>query len=89
MEPVKVGMIDTCSGGRHSFLAACRITGLNAAVDCWDGRVVASKQYLTANQPVASIDYTSRLPCHLLGLFGNKDQAPSPEQVSRHEEGVV
>lgn len=82
----KVGVIGTCSGGRHAFLAACRVSGIDAAVDCWGGRVVASKEELTAAQPVAPIDYTSELNCPLLGLFGNDDQFPSPEQVNRHEE---
>ena len=82
----KVGVIGTCSGGRHSFLVACRVKGLNAAVDCWGGRVVASKEELTPAKPVAPIDYTDKLACPLLGLFGNEDQAPSPEQVNRHEE---
>jgi carboxymethylenebutenolidase len=82
----KVGILGTCSGGRHSFLVACRISGLDAAVDCWGGRVVASSEELTAAQPVAPIDYTSDLSCPLLGLFGNDDQSPSPEQVNQHEE---
>jgi carboxymethylenebutenolidase len=82
----KVGIIGTCSGGRHSFLAACRLTGLNAAVDCWGGRVAASKQELTPGQPVAPIDLTSSLSCPLLGIFGNDDRFPSPDQVNQHEE---
>jgi carboxymethylenebutenolidase len=49
---------------------------------------VAAKQDLTASQPVAPIDYTSNLSCPLLGLFGNEDQAPSPEQVNQHEEAL-
>ena len=82
----KVGVIGTCSGGRHSFLAACRVKGIDAAVDCWGGRVVASKEELTPAQPVAPIDYTNELACPLLGLFGNDDQNPSPEHVNRLEE---
>ncbi|MEK7354758.1 MAG: dienelactone hydrolase family protein [Chloroflexota bacterium] len=81
----KVGIIGTCSGGRHSFLVACRVKGLDAAVDCWGGRVVAAKEDLTASQPVAAIDYTSGLACPLLGIFGNDDQSPSPAQVNLHE----
>jgi carboxymethylenebutenolidase len=49
----KVGVMGTCSGGRHAFLAACRVEGLDAAVECWGGRVVASKEELTPAQPVA------------------------------------
>jgi carboxymethylenebutenolidase len=82
----KVGVIGMCSGGRHAFLAACRINGLNAAVDCWGGRVVVSKENLTPAQPVAPIDYTQQLGCPLLGLFGNEDQHPTPEEVDLHEE---
>jgi carboxymethylenebutenolidase len=81
----KVGVIGMCSGGRHAFLAACRINGLTAAVECWGGRVVASKEELTAAQPVAPIDYTKELGCPLLGLFGNEDHSPTPEQVDVHE----
>jgi carboxymethylenebutenolidase len=82
----KVGVIGTCSGGRHSFLVACRVSGINAAVDCWGGRVIALKEELTPSQPVAPIDYTEKLSCPLLGLFGNDDRFPSPEQVNRLEE---
>ena len=35
--------------------------------------------------PVAPIDMTKDLSCPLLGLFGNDDRAPSPEQVNQHE----
>ncbi|UCH43586.1 MAG: dienelactone hydrolase family protein [Dehalococcoidales bacterium] len=82
----KVGVIGTCSGGRHAFLAACRVNGFNAVVDCWGGRVIAPEDQLTPHQPVAPIDYTEKLACPLLGLFGNDDRSPSPEQVNQHEE---
>jgi len=82
----KVGVFGTCSGGRLTFLSACRIKGFDAAVECWGGRVVASGDDLNANQPVAPIDYTADLSCPLIGIFGNEDQAPSPEQVNLHEE---
>ncbi|MBI2851894.1 MAG: dienelactone hydrolase family protein [Chloroflexi bacterium] len=81
----RVGIIGTCSGGRHSFLVACRVNGFSAAVDCWGGRVVMSEQELTVQQPVAPIQYTKDLQCPLLGIFGNDDTNPSPEMVERHE----
>ena len=81
----KIGVFGTCSGGRLTFLTACRIKGFDAAVECWGGRVVASGQDLTPNQPVAPIDYSKDLSCPLLGLFGNEDQSPTPEQVNLHE----
>jgi carboxymethylenebutenolidase len=82
----KVGVFGTCSGGRLTFLSGCRIQGFDAAVECWGGRVVASGDELTANQPAAPIDFTADLSCSLLGLFGNDDQSPAPEQVDLHEE---
>lgn len=83
----KVGILGTCSGGRHAYLAACRTVGIfDAVVDCWGGGVVQDSDKLTANQPVAPIDYTSTLSCPLLGLFGEDDQNPPPVQVAQHEE---
>ncbi len=81
----KVGLFGTCSGGRLTFLTACRVQGFDAAIECWGGRVVASGDELTANQPVAPIDYSANLSCPLLGLFGNEDASPTPEQVDQHE----
>lgn len=81
----RVGIFGTCSGGRHAYLAACRIRGFDAVVDCWGGRVVMAESELTPKQPVAPIEYTKDLSCPLLGLFGEEDQHPSPEQVARHE----
>ena len=47
-----------------------------------------SKEELTPNYPVAPIDYTNGLSCPLLGLFGEEDQMPSPQQVAQHEEAL-
>ena len=81
----KVGVIGMCSGGRHAFLAGCRVKGLDAAVDCWGGGVVMSKEDLTPACPVAPIDLTGQLDCPLLGIFGNDDKSPTAEQVYIHE----
>ena len=81
----KVGVFGTCSGGRNAFFLACRVKGFDAAVECWGGRVVMPKEDLTPKQPVAPIDYTKELSCPLLGIFGNEDKSPSPEQVNQHE----
>jgi carboxymethylenebutenolidase len=81
----RVGVIGSCSGGRHAFLVACLAQGLDAAVDLWGGRVVMSKEELTPKTPVAPIDYTKDLSCPLLGLFGEEDQFPNPAQVAKQE----
>ena len=82
----KVGVIGMCSGGRHTFLAACTVDGIDAAVDCWGGGVVAKPEELTPARPVAPIDYTEKLDCPLLGIFGNDDHSPTPEHVNILEE---
>ena len=84
----KTGVFGTCSGGRHAFLAACQVTGFDAVVDCWGGRVVQSAQELTPQQPIAPIDYTKDLSAPLLGLFGQEDQNPTPAQVNQLEEAL-
>lgn len=82
----KVGIFGTCSGGRHAYLTACRVPGFDAVIDCWGGRVVMRPEDLSPNQPVAPLDYTQDLNSPLLGLFGEEDQSPTPEQVARHEQ---
>ena len=44
-----------------------------------------AKEDLNPKMPVAPIDMTAGLSCPLLGLFGNEDKAPTPEQVNQHE----
>jgi len=81
----KVGIFGTCSGGRHAYLSACRVRGFDAIVDCWGGRVVMASDDLNDKCPFAPIDYTKDLSCPILGIFGNDDANPSPEQVNQHE----
>ena len=85
----KVGLFGTCSGGRHAYLAGCRLRNVDAIVDCWGGGVVMSDDDLTDKRPVAPIAYTADLSCPLLGLFGNEDRSPSPEQVDIHEQVLI
>jgi carboxymethylenebutenolidase len=81
----KVGIFGTCSGGRHATLTASRVGGFDALVDCWGGGVVMAKEDLTPNRPVSPIEYTKDLSCPILGLFGEEDKSPTPEQVALHE----
>jgi carboxymethylenebutenolidase len=81
----KVGLMGSCSGGRHAYLVACRGGNVDAVVDCWGGRVVMASEELTEAYPVAPIDLTKDLPCPLLGLFGEDDRSPNPEMVAQHE----
>lgn len=82
----KAGVIGMCSGGRHTFLAACTLDGIDAAVDCWGGGVVCPPEQLSLARPVAPIDYAAGLNCPLLGIFGNEDRNPTPADVNKLEE---
>jgi carboxymethylenebutenolidase len=82
----KIGLFGTCSGGRQVYLVACRTKGWAAAVDCWGGRVVTAQKDLDPSHPVAPLDYTKDLSCPLLGLFGDDDQYPTPQEVNQQEE---
>ena len=81
----KVGVIGYCSGGRQTYLAACTLRGIDAAIDCYGGGVVAKPEDLTARQPTAPIELTKNLQCPLLGLFGVEDTRPSPDDTAKTE----
>jgi carboxymethylenebutenolidase len=85
----KVGVIGYCSGGRQSYLAACTLRGIDAAIDCYGGGVVAKPEELTKAMPVAPIDFTKDLQCPLLGLFGVEDTRPSPADTEVTREALT
>lgn len=81
----KVGVIGYCSGGRQSVLAACNLD-LDAAVDCYGAFVVGTPPEGFPLQVGNLVDQLPNLRCPLLGLFGNEDSYPSPEQVDELEQ---
>ena len=84
----KVGTIGYCSGGRQSFLSACRLQ-LDAAVDCY-GAFVAFAPPESMGWPVKPIiGEAVSLSCPLLGLFGAEDTHPSPDETAKIEEALA
>lgn len=81
----KAGVIGMCSGGRHAFLAAATLDGIDAAVDCWGGRVIQSDEELTPAQPTSPLSLAQGIRCPLLGIFGNDDHHPSVQEVDQIE----
>jgi carboxymethylenebutenolidase len=81
----KVGVIGTCSGGRHALLVASSVQGFGAIADLWGGNVIVPPDRLTEKQPVAVIDLVQNLTAPIIGLFGNDDMSPSPDQVNQLE----
>ncbi len=76
----KAGTIGYCSGGRQSFLAACSLP-LDAAVDCYGAWVVAPPPEGLGVQVGPLLHLAPQLSCPLLGLFGQEDKFPTPEEV--------
>ena len=80
----KVGVIGYCSGGRQTYLSACRLA-FDAAVDCYGAFVVGSSPEGFPVKMEAVVGLTGDLSGPLLGLFGAKDKAPSPEHIAEIE----
>lgn len=80
----KVGVIGYCSGGRQAFLAACSLD-VDAAVDCYGGAVVGGAPSGSGLKLAPLLHLAEQIRCPLLGLFGNDDSSPSPEQVDELE----
>ena len=81
----KVGVIGYCSGGRQSVLSACNVE-LDAAVDCYGAFVTGTPPEGFPLKVTNLVDQLPNLRCPLLGLFGNDDSYPSPEQVDELEQ---
>ncbi|HEX5494364.1 MAG TPA: dienelactone hydrolase family protein [Mycobacteriales bacterium] len=79
----KVGVIGHCSGGRQTFLSACSLD-LDAAVDCYGAFVVNDPpESMSWMRPILPL--AEKLSCPLLGLFGNEDKFPGPDEVDTLE----
>src|SRR3954453_2510376 len=76
----KVGTIGYCSGGRQAFLTALELD-IQGAVDCYGAFVVGEPPEGFPLQVKPLADRVRELRAPLLGLFGNDDAHPSPDQV--------
>lgn len=78
----RVGTIGYCSGGRQSLLAGCRLP-VDAAVDCYGAFVLGPPP------PTLGLEWEpiegdlADLSCPLLGLFGDDDKNPTPDEVAQ------
>ncbi|TYB42167.1 dienelactone hydrolase family protein [Actinomadura chibensis] len=77
----KVGVIGHCSGGRQAFLAACSLD-LDAAVDCYGAFVVNDPPSDSPTTARSIVGKAPDLSCPLLGLFGEDDRNPAPDEVA-------
>jgi carboxymethylenebutenolidase len=72
-----VGIVGFCMGGRVSYMAAGRLSGLSAAVVFYGGNIM--KAWGEGEPPFAA---SAGISCPLLGLFGAEDANPSAEDVA-------
>jgi carboxymethylenebutenolidase len=73
----RVGIMGHCWGGRLSWLGACHNENYGAAVVLYGGRIKVGM----GEGSVPPIELCDRIPCPVLGIFGNEDQNPSPADV--------
>jgi carboxymethylenebutenolidase len=78
----KVASIGYCSGGRQSWLANGRLS-LDAAIVCYGAFIVGEAPAGMARPNLGGLASTMSGP--VLGMFGNDDAYPTPEQVDEIE----
>ena len=75
----RIGIVGFCFGGRVSYLAACNISDLSASVVFYGGRIMAS----LGGEGASPFSQTANISAPILGLFGEEDQNPTPEDVDK------
>ncbi len=74
----RIGIIGHCWGGRVGWLHACHNPNYKALVTLYGGRIKLGMGAGAA----PPIERAGHIPCPVLGVFGNDDQNPSPEDVA-------
>ena len=81
VQPDRIGIVGFCFGGRVSYLAAGTIPDIKAASVFYGGRIL---QPLGGSGP-SPLELTGKISSPVLGLFGEEDQNPTPEDVGKIE----
>jgi carboxymethylenebutenolidase len=74
----RIGIMGFCVGGRVAYMAAAAVDGLACAVDFYGGRSMVA-----FGDGPAPFDLTKDIQVPVLGLFGDDDPNPSPEDVAK------
>lgn len=74
----RIGIVGHCWGGRVAWLGACHNPQLGACAVFYGGRV----KLPFADSGLAPITLASAINCPMLGIFGNEDVGPSPDDVN-------
>jgi carboxymethylenebutenolidase len=78
VDATRTGIIGHCWGGRVSWLGACHNPNFKAAAVLYGGRIKIG----LGEGSIPPIELADRIPCPLIGIFGNDDGNPSPEDVN-------
>ncbi|MFT5088177.1 MAG: carboxymethylenebutenolidase [Candidatus Latescibacterota bacterium] len=76
-----IGILGHCWGGRVAWLGATSDPRYKASALFYGGRVKVP----FADGGPAPIELAEQIQCPVLGVFGNEDQNPSPEDVNDYE----
>ncbi len=77
----RIGILGHCWGGRVAWLGACHNADYKACIVFYGGRV----KIAFADGATPPIELAGNIKCPVLGIFGNEDQGPSPEDVTDYE----
>ena len=77
----RIGIAGHCWGGRVCWLGACTNPRYKACAVFYGGGV---KEVRGKGNPPA-IESTAKIPCPVIGFFGNDDTNPSPKDVDDYE----
>jgi carboxymethylenebutenolidase len=77
VDETRTGIIGHCWGGRVAWLGACHNPNYKAAAMLYGGRIKAG----LGEGSLPAIELADRIACPMMGIFGNDDQNPSPEDV--------
>ena len=77
----EIGIVGYCMGGRISFLAACKVSGIGAAAVYYGGGIVPRPDQPAPSTP--PIEMADGISCAIIGFFGGQDQGIPVEAVDR------
>ena len=80
----RIGILGHCWGGRVAWLGACHNPQYKACIVFYGGRVKLS----FADGGPSPITLADRITCPVLGIFGNEDAGPSPDDVNDYEKAL-
>ncbi|MEK9722672.1 MAG: dienelactone hydrolase family protein [Rhodospirillaceae bacterium] len=73
----RIGIMGHCWGGRASWVGACHNPNFKACGVFYGGRILASM----SDGATPPVELCANMKCDVIGVFGNDDQNPSPEDV--------